>query len=703
MNDGRNSNLDKSLIIDLVFLAFIIYRLLILNNDTPFGISTGQELSTDPPQYTSFARNKALFNSYEIFHSRYTFFVNNVTTSIAYPFFKLLGTGRAQSNFAAMALSLLIMLFSYHLWKEKGHGQAMLGAVFLGFNYIFINYGTLTFLEVTTLALISSASYFLLIKSKRGLHSFAAGVLFAAAAFFGKLLAISFLLLAVLILIIEMFQTNRRSWKKFNVIYSFMIGYGLIFAVWILFVYLPARAEVGGYVSEISTGMYGFPKALESVNMFLAQCFSYGFDIKLWSKQLIILIGGFLGLAAIIGLSLAPQKRFLEKIDRIDLFHALWLMGMFLFLFPWNYRPMRYAIIIFPPATYLGARWLILLVRSGIEWGKRLWPYYVMVSLAGSYICAQLLLIPKFEMRSMEIILKYIPFAILLGICFTLAAIAIHKYRLKEIKFVKNISFVIMSLVIISFVINQNRLFFGNNFKLQKTISNASQDLGRILSNDAIIVGSYSSALTQENSFGSVIKMFGVPVVDKAFFNEIPATHIAIEAGGVEGSNEKRAFKDYPEIMNNASLITTYYLRGYPINVYLIASNSPNPKANKYIPSSYESAVISFLAGRVDSALVMLDEFDRSNGKTISSILLRMRIQSARAGDSWNYEYLESLVQLDEGNMNYWWLLGDSYIKSKPPQLDKALRAYQKALYLKPDDRSLLKQLEVLNNYIKNT
>ncbi|OGC89971.1 MAG: hypothetical protein A2W25_12420 [candidate division Zixibacteria bacterium RBG_16_53_22] len=703
MNDGQNSKLAKSLILDLVFLAFIIYRFLILNNDTPFGISTGQELSTDPPQYTSFARNKALFNSYEIFHSRYTFFVNNVTTIIAYPIFRLLGTGRAQANFVALALSLLVMLFSYNLWKERSHGQAMLGTVFLGFNYIFINYGTLTFLEVTTLALISSASYFLLKKSQRVLHSFAAGMLFAAAAFFGKLLAIAFLPLAALILIIELLQKAGRSWHKFNVLYSFLIGYAFILILWTVFMYMPARADVGGYISEISTGMYGFPKALESVKMFLVQFYSYGFDIRLWSKQTIILVAGFLGLASVIGISLAPSKQLLQEVDRTDLFNAFWLLGMFVFLFPWNYRPMRYAMIIFPPAAYLSARWLILLTKTNIDWGNRIWPFFIMVYMAGSYISAQLLLIPKFDMRSIEIIQKYIPAAMLMGIVVTLTAIAIHKYKLKEINFVKNISLFIMPLAIIAFVINQNWLFFGNNFKLQKTISNSSRDLGRVLSKDAVVIGSYSSALTQENNFGSVIKMFGVPVVEKNFFNDIPATHVAIEAGGGEGSNERRAFKDYPEIMNNAPLVTTYYLRGYPINVYLIAPNSPNLKAKQYMPSSYESAVIALLGKRIDLALVMLDEYERLNGETISSVLLRMRIQLVTAGENPNYEYLESLVQLDEGNMNYWWLLGDSYIKSTPPQPEKALRAYQKALHLRPDDKSILKQLEILRNYIKNT
>jgi len=497
-----------------------------------------------------------------------------------------------------------------------------------------------------------------------------------------------------------MLQTKGVNWKRANALYLFLLGYAGIFISWVVVVYLPARAEVGSYVSEISTGMYGFPKAFESIKMFVVQICSYGFDIKLWSKQPLLLIAGFLGLASVIGMIIARKNQLINHINRIDLYYALWLLGMFAFLFPWNYRPMRYAIMIFPAIAFLSARWLLLMIESVGDWGKRRWPYYVMIFLCVSYISAQLFLMPKFEMRSMEIILNYIPYAALTGVSFMVLTILDHRYNLKGLLESKKINFVLMIAVVLAFIINQNSLYFTNNFKNQATILNASRDLSKILSNDAVVIGSYSSALTQENDFGSIIKMFGVPAVEKDLFYQAPATHIVIEAGGGEGSNENRAFKDYPDIMRDAPIVASYYLRGYPVNLYLITQNSPNVMARRYRPSLYELAAIYYRAGKLDSSQVLLDEFEHSSGKTISSINLRMQIVSTKQSTESSHQFLEDIVKIDEGNMNYWWILGDSYLRSNPPAIGPALAAYQRALNLKPNDRLLLRQLKIINNYI---
>jgi hypothetical protein len=701
--NNRNNQLAFIVLIAL-FASIIIFRIVNLSADTPFGISTGQELSTDPPQYTSFARNQALFGNWEIYYTRYVFFVNNITTLMAYPIFKIFGTGRAQSNSVATLFSLLTIFASFLIWRKKGYPFAIASTAILGFNYIFISYGKMTFLEVTTLGVASFAGFLLLCEKYRILTSFLSGILFAAAAFYSKLLAVVFLPLALVILLIELYQMKKPAiFKKFNPLYAFGIGYVVIFLLWLVTVYLPSRGEVSGYLSEISTGMYGAPKAFESVKMFFVQLFSYGFDSKLWAKQPITFAIGFLGAAAVAGFLFSPKKEILHKIDRIDLFNLLWFVGIFCTLFPWNYRPLRYALLIFPPMCYLATRWLFILSEPRNKWGKRIWPLYLFSLMAGAIVVFHLLINPHFEERSLELILKYIPFGILFGVLISLIAYIIHRFGLKDKIAQENtwsVGKVLASVILIGIIIIQVQYYFANSFKEQETIHNASIDLGKILAPNAVVVGSYSSALTQDNQFRSVIKMFGVPVVEKDFFLKVPATHVAIEAGGGEGSNESRALKDYPDIMKNAPIVATYYLRGYPVNVYLISETSPNPAVISYKPSLYEQAAIYQAAGKTDSAMANLAIFEKTAGETISGDLLRTKIYMAQGMYQDAQLYLEKLAAFDKGNLNIWWMLGDVYLKSNPPIINKAYEAYKRALYLRPDDKSIKYQLNLLDKYL---
>jgi hypothetical protein len=693
------------LVILALFAGIIIFRLVNLSADTPFGISTGQELSTDPPQYTSFARNKVLYGDWEVFYTRYVFFVNNITTIAAYPVFKILGTGRAQANFVASLFSLLAIFSCYLAWRKKGYALAIAGTAILGFNYIFLSYGKLAFLEVSTVSIASLGGFFLLREKNRRTSALLSGLFFAIAAFYSKLLAIVFLPLAIVILFLELYQARQQGiLKKFNPLYSFSAGYTVVFLIWLVLVYLPSRGEVSGYLTEISTGMYGAPKAFESIKMFFIQLFSYGFDIKLWSKQPITFSAGFLGAAALSGLLLSPKKDLLRKIDRVDLFYLLWFLGIFCTLFPWNYRPLRYALLIFPPLCYLAARWILMLFDHADEWGKRDWPLYLLSLMGGAFVAFHFFIIPHFDERSVELVQKYIPIGIICGVVIGLAALFIHKFQLKKKLIGEGLwspGKVLSIILLMGIITIQITYFFSNSFKNQDTIHRASLDLGKVLSQGAVIIGSYSSALTQDNHLKSVIKMFGVPVVEKDYFVKVPATHIAIEAGGGEGSNEGRAFKDYPEIMNGAPIVATYYLRGYPVNVYLISNTSPNPAARAYRPSLYEQAAIYQGMGKSDSAIVYLDAFEKSSGETISVLLLRMKIATSKGDNQTALTQLEKLSTFDQGNLNIWWMLGDAYLKTTPPIIDKAYAAYQKALYLRPEDKSLVRQLDMLKKYLR--
>jgi tetratricopeptide (TPR) repeat protein len=194
--------------------------------------------------------------------------------------------------------------------------------------------------------------------------------------------------------------------------------------------------------------------------------------------------------------------------------------------------------------------------------------------------------------------------------------------------------------------------------------------------------------------------MFGVPKVEADLFERVPATHVAIEKGGGEGSNESRAFRDYPTIMTNAPLIATYYLRGYPVNIYLISNTSPNPSARAYEPSLYEQAAIYLTIGKIDSAAYLLDKFESMSPPSIAAISLQDKIALARKDSEKHIRLLEMLTSLDDGNFIYWWMLAESYLRIQPPRALAAFGALKRAIALKPDEKRLLSQLQQLEPYV---
>jgi len=476
-----------------------------------------------------------------------------------------------------------------------------------------------------------------------------------------------------------------------------------VFIYWLLNVYLPSSREVSGYVSEISSGMYGLPKAFESLKMFFGQMLSYGFDTKLWIKHPVTFITGFMGFALVGGALFSRKKGFFKNINRVDLFFLLWFAGIFCILFPYNYRPIRYAYLLYPALGYLSARWIMSLFEPIKYWGKNKWAFKILLFLSASFISYHLLIAPHFDKRSQELMFRYIPYGLMGGAAILLISIAFDKLfssmiSKKIAKYLMHSTAVILSLFIIG---HQIYMYFSNIREYQKTIHKASIDLGGILGKDAVIAGSYSSALTQDNEIKSVIKMFGVPVVEKDFFNKVPATHIAIESGGGEGSNEGRAIKDYPEIMRNAPIVASYFLRGFPISVYYIGGTNSNPDSKSYMPTEFERAAIIANQGLIDSALILYDEYEINNSVSLAGLIAKANIYMQKGDYGKARRELNQALEIDKGNYNLLLMLAEGCLQLKPPDIKGAIEAYSNAVYYGPKNQRLEERLKSLKKYLR--
>jgi cytochrome c-type biogenesis protein CcmH/NrfG len=57
---------------------------------------------------------------------------------------------------------------------------------------------------------------------------------------------------------------------------------------------------------------------------------------------------------------------------------------------------------------------------------------------------------------------------------------------------------------------------------------------------------------------------------------------------------------------------------------------------------------------------------------------------------------------MDPGNLNIWLMLGEAYMKSNPPDMNKSFAAYQKALDIDPSNKRLRKNVNSLSRRVFN-
>ena len=204
------------------------------------------------------------------------------------------------------------------------------------------------------------------------------------------------------------------------------------------------------------------------------------------------------------------------------------------------------------------------------------------------------------------------------------------------------------------------------------TLITADRDIGAILADDAVVSGSYGTALTQENGLRSIHHQFGI-TPDPDLFRKFPITHLVIDPG-----NEKTARKDYPEMMSGAELVTSYIIRGFPVKLYRISEASPSPDVKSYLPTDFELAMYWKNKNQPDSTSFYLDRFMSSGKKSYSAEMYL----AEKAVNSKQYktaiEHFQDACDLSSCNTNAAYGLGVTYVNAStnlnnPAYLDSAL------------------------------
>ena len=714
-----SSRLFEILLFALILGMALLGGMLFLHADPP-QISWSQDVATDPPQYTYFARNQALWGSWDLFgHNRFIFFLKSFTTLFSYLVFWLFGTGRFQANLTAVILNLLSMtLFFLALKKVFNKRVAFFTLFFLGTNYVFIMYGRNPLLEISAIFLIILGFYFMVLSFKKEVLLIPSGICITAGIFFGKTMA-AFILGACLgVLILWMFDNYSSSERKLNFkpLIFFGTGFLAIAIFWLFFAYLPSKREVVSYFGEQALGLYGFPTAFQSVSGFISALFTFGIETRVYFS--IFFLMPVLFLLSFLGViwyftrrsSLKELIRYRDNRSKVEFFLTFWFLFSFFLVMCLNYRPLRYHLYLIPPMCALSGLFLdSFLNSSGLKNNFRpgvlFWFFFVLsVTFFANYVInTAYSLITGKEIQLMLSLGISLFITLLSALSLYYGYIRSRAGRHKPatdagrqtgLKWV-----VVLVLLLISIWVNLDQ-FMAWVSSPKYSLNRMSIDLGKLLNKDAVLSGPYGPALVWDNKLKNIIHMFDVTKPDPQLFLTYPITHLALE----RGRNRERAFQDYPEVMKKAQIVATYWIRNIPVDIFRIAENTGNPVTQKYQLSDYEKGRKLLTEGKTDSARIIFEGFVAKQPENFSGYQDLAEIYYALEDLNKTETALKKAIRFHPTDFYVYQQLGTVYLAlwDKTQQeiyKAKTISAWEQSVKLCPENTKLEAQLRELRGF----
>jgi 4-amino-4-deoxy-L-arabinose transferase-like glycosyltransferase len=694
----------------------VFLRCLYLSSDPPSTLSWSQDLSTDPPHYTTYARNKVLWGSWDLYGNvRYVFFLKSATSLLSFFFYKFLGVGRWQANLVSVSLGILTLIFLYmSLARLKNKLVGLLGTFFLAVNYIFLMYNRSPFMENAMVFFIVLGFYFLTFPTRKPLFWFLSGASLGISIFFGKMIALFLVPIFLGLVLLELWRDRSQKKLKKNLFpsLSFLAGVLGVSLFWLFFSYLPATRQVAGYMSEITTGLYGKPQGLSSVSGFLSSLFSFGgvtgvfYDTPVGTNfffrmpALFVLASFFMLFYFVFNFKWNDLSDPTKNLPQFEFFFVFWLIVGVLALMPWNYRPLRYQVSLIPPLCVLAAFGLVRFLDPQTKKGNKInkWFWIFFVPLASWMIFNLLSFLLKIEgstANSNKV----------LALSFVISIVSAFVYYLIVGKrkgiFLGAISrLVLATLIVLISLFVDLRQYMSWAGCPQYSLLHSSQDLGEILSPGAVISGPYASPLMLENKFKHVLHLFFEVETEKDLFLKFPITHLALE----QGENRDNAFKNFPQVVKEAKIVTTYWLRDIPVDIYRIAEWTGNPEAGKYRLSDFEKAKLLIDEGQIDSGMVGLNQFVSQHPQNLSGYITLAEIYYNRKDFEKSVLFLDKALKFDPTNSITHEILGAAYLnlynqKGNDTYRLLAIEEYEKALKLFPQNASLSDQLKNIRGY----
>ncbi len=651
--------------IGLVVLLTIVCRFVNLGADPPVDVSWSQDLLTDPPQYSSYARTAVAHNAWNPWNDeKLVFFRKNITGIFAYIVFTIFGPSVTTSNLTAVLLNLVAVGFlAWGVARTFGFLAGFTAAWVLAINYLFVSYGRQPFLEVVSNACLAVAFWAILSSTHKWWWVVVGGLVAGAGTFFGKVTALHAAPVFILATIMQALDDDAavKGIARWRRPLGYLAGFGFVAALWYVFAYSAASDEVKAYLTEQSRTLYGAPVGLESLSGFIRQFFSLGVDTKVMTWSPLAAIAGLVGVCGILLWSVRNRANlpWWRQLAPFAFLTAGWFLCAYTAFSPFNYRPVRYQIVMWLPLA-AACGWLVQrLVAKAKSPAKPMairshwWVFPILfaaVAIGLQHFVFENLLDPTgrgqaTSSQNASIMVGLLVTAGLLWFASRPSTGALSAPRTKAM------FEVIVAVLLVGVLVEQGRHFIRWWNSPVHTLEYANADLPRVLGPDAVVTGEWSAPLTQLAQSPIGLTHFFSLKESADFFSAKPITHVI-----VEDKPDGAFFKDFPQLSQSAAKVTNYTIRNLRIGVWRVAESGGNEQAKLYQPSFLERLRLEPATRPLESILVDLNQ---------------------RVSDSANY-------------YSGWAFAADLYRRAdrKP----EAVRAYSKALEFYPDDFVLLGQ-----------
>ncbi len=680
------------LVLAIVSIVFILLRFVNLGYDTPlFYSNLGTSELTDPYMYTSFARNKVLYGTWNLYDSeRLISIQSSLVSGMAYLVFSIAGVSRVTANIAALILQLTgLVFFLFGLRKLLSRNEMILTIFLLAVTNLFFFGGRAPYLE-TGVVFASGLIVFAHFRygwSTQG--ALGVGFLLAIAVFGGKLTAVAI----AAPLIVDHLIYSRKEALRNGLAMGGGFSAGLMFYAGMFSNWSPVALI--NYYKTITSAVGISPSMPSSLGGAMQSIFSYG-------DTGIAPFHPFLLLLASVGVALAATQ-VTRKSDtqgergkgRVLTFMIVWIIAGLGMLIPFEYRPYRYFIPYLIPVCVLAAYGIAQLVNGEVKLQlrrKRGAFAVVILVFVGGYVFEQASFWWAHYNQAVTIGTKWFSLGMTVtGIVCELIVSALL-YR-KSITLPRIPSYISVTVLLSSFLVFQSYLIYQGMYYPRKILERQNMDIAQILGDKAVLAGNFAPAFTIDNTHKNFYPYGGLRSINKDVISAAGITHLADPQPLVRVAIQHLRTPDTLRVMKVWAREATYMI--YSLQL-------PN-----YTPTDYELAMSSRTRNRLDSALFYLDRFLGEFPNNLTAQLERANIYATIGKVELAVKELKRLSQ-EYNNLFYvHYLVGQSYVPIAKITRDRNIfqnmrEEYEKVIELNPFVATKLHLYELIN-LIKRT
>jgi 4-amino-4-deoxy-L-arabinose transferase-like glycosyltransferase len=362
-----------------LLLVAVSLRAAFLTADPPLGLcwSKGWWL-TDEGAYIISARNFALFGEYQFEGKRWPWdvaYYHPIWNWIIYAAYKVAGVGLAQARSVTLLCSFVFMLALWRLGVVVGGGaRGFFSLLFAGLSYVVIMHNRVATVETLILALMTSGLYAAFASEKRPIWGLLSGILLTTEAI-AKIPSVfawgvGFVWMLCPAVLPGWKARASAEAKRFRPLLWYLTGSSLVAGLVFLFWYAPNWSSIVSMTEEFGLTGHVVPSSPSGVVKRMVTFFpGAGLFVKM--PLVSILAFSYVTVVLFSWFKRARGERFL----------VLWLVAGCAYFSVWNYRPLRYELLVAPPLCLLAG---IALARfaanyspsssqdsSGGAWGTR--------------------------------------------------------------------------------------------------------------------------------------------------------------------------------------------------------------------------------------------------------------------------------------------------------------------------------------------